>query len=61
MLRDLILKAGWEENEPGRAEKARVSRKRFMLEKMIRQGHNLCEEDKQFLNEHTEVSENAYL
>ena len=43
--------ASWEENEPGRAEKAKASRKRFLLEKKLRDGEELTEEEKEFLKE----------
>ena len=33
-----LLKNDWEEQEPGRAEKAKISRKRFMLEKIKKHG-----------------------
>ena len=43
--------ASWEENEPGRAEKAKSSRKRFLLEKKLKEGEELTEEEKEFLKE----------
>jgi hypothetical protein len=40
-----LLKNDWEENEPGRAEKAKISRKRFVLEKIKKDGGKLTEEE----------------
>ena len=43
--------ASWEEKEPGRAELAKKSRKRFLLQKKIENGKQLTEEEKSFLKE----------
>ena len=40
------LKSGWEENEPGRNEKAKISRKKFMLESTLKHGGVLSETDR---------------
>ena len=45
-----LLKNDWEEKDPGRAEKAKISRKRFILEKMKKQGKQLTEEENNLLN-----------
>ena len=44
-----LLKNDWEENEPGRAEKAKISRKRFMLEKIKKHGGKLTEEEQSLI------------
>jgi hypothetical protein len=44
------LKNDWEENEPGRAEKAMVSRKKFCIEKTKKEGGKLTMEQLEFLN-----------
>ena len=43
------LKNSWEENEPGRAAKAALSRKRFLLEERKNTGGKLTEEETKFL------------
>ena len=43
------LKNMWEENEPGRAAKAALSRKRFLLEESKNSGRELSEAELQFL------------
>ena len=43
--------ASWEEKEPGRAELAKKSRRRFLLEKKLENGKQLNEEEKSFLKE----------
>ena len=43
--------ASWEEKEPGRAELAKKSRKRFLLQQKLANGHQLNEEEKTFLEE----------
>ena len=43
--------ASWEENEPGRAELAKKSRRRFLLQKKVENGKELNEEEKSFLKE----------
>ena len=43
--------ASWEEKEPGRAELAKKSRKRFLLQKKIQNGKQLTEEEKSFMKE----------
>ena len=45
-----LLKNDWEENEPGRAEKAKMSRKRFIIEKKKIKGQKLTEEEMNILN-----------
>ena len=45
-----FLKNDWEEKEPGRAEKAKISRKRFILEKIKKEGGKLSEEELNLLN-----------
>jgi len=44
-----LLKNDWEEQEPGRAEKAKISRKRFMLEKIKKHGGKLTEEEQNLI------------
>jgi len=44
-----LLKNDWEENEPGRAEKAKISRKRFVLEKLKKGGGKLTEEEQSLI------------
>ena len=44
------LKENWEVNEPGRASKAKSSRKRFLLEEEQKNGVEISEEDKKFLS-----------
>jgi hypothetical protein len=36
--REKALKASWETNEPGRAEKAKRSRQKFVLQEKLRKG-----------------------
>ena len=43
--------ASWEEKEPGRAELAKKSRKRFLLQKKMQNGKQLTEEEKSFMKE----------
>ena len=43
--------ASWEEKEPGRAELAKKSRKRFLLQQKLANGNQLNEEEKTFLEE----------
>ena len=45
-----LLKNDWEEKDPGRAEKAKISRKRFILERIKKQGGKLTEEEINLLN-----------
>ena len=47
---ELLMKNAWEEQEPGRANLAKMSRKRFLLEKMRKEGAELKNEDKEILN-----------
>jgi hypothetical protein len=47
--REKALKVSWETNEPGRAEKATDSRKRFLLLKKKSAGEELTEEETEFL------------
>jgi hypothetical protein len=44
------LKENWEVNEPGRASKAKSSRKRFLLEEEQKNGIEISEDDKKFLS-----------
>jgi hypothetical protein len=44
-----LIKNDWEENEPGRAEKAKMSRKRFVLEKIKKSGGQLTEEEQNLI------------
>ena len=43
--------SSWEEKEPGRAELAKKSRKRFLLQQKLSNGNQLNEEEKEFLQE----------
>ena len=43
--------SSWEEKEPGRAELAKKSRKRFLLQKKLANGNQLNEEESEFLKE----------
>ena len=43
--------SSWEEKEPGRAELAKKSRKRFLLQKKLLNGNELNEEETKFLQE----------
>ena len=43
--------SSWEENEPGRAELAKKSRRRFLLQQKLRNGNKLTEEEDNFLKE----------
>ena len=43
--------SSWEEKEPGRAELAKKSRKRFLLQQKLANGNQLNEEETQFLKE----------
>ena len=45
-----LLKNGWEENEPGRAKLAKISRKRFIIESLRKTGGDVSEEDLNILN-----------
>jgi hypothetical protein len=47
--REKALKNSWEEQQLGRAEKARDSRKRFQLTKKKAAGEDLTEEETEFL------------
>lgn len=47
--REKALKASWEANEPGRAEKAGASRRRFQLQKKKQAGEELTEEELDYL------------
>lgn len=49
--REKALKSSWETAEPGRAEKAAKSRRRFMLLKKQKAGEEISEEDIEFLKE----------
>ena len=43
--------SSWEEKEPGRAELAKKSRKRFLLQQKLANGNKLSEEEAEFLKE----------
>ena len=45
-----LMKNGWEEQEPGRANLAKMSRKRYILEKIRKEGGELNDEDIEILN-----------
>ena len=45
-----LMKNEWEENEPGRSNLAKISRKRYLLEKIIKEGGELNNEDKEIIN-----------
>ena len=49
--KEKALKASWETAEPGRAEKASASRRRYQLQQKQKKGEKLTEEDIEFLNE----------
>ena len=53
------LKNNWEENEPGRAEKAMISRKKFCIEKTKKEGGTLTMEQLEFLNQKNDKKENT--
>ncbi len=44
------MKNDWEEKDPRRAEKAKMSIKRFILEKMKKHGTKLTEEENNLIN-----------
>ena len=44
-----LMKNGWEEQEPGRANLAKISRKRYLLEKIRKEGKELNNEDIEIL------------
>lgn len=52
--REKALKAQWEADEPGRAEKAKLSRQKFALKKKQKAGEELTEEELEILNEKRE-------
>lgn len=52
--REKALKASWETEEPGRAEKAAISRKKFAIRKKQKAGEELNEEELEILNEKRE-------
>jgi len=52
--REKALKASWEAEEPGRAEKAKLSRQRFLLRKKQLSGEELTEEELEVLQEKRE-------
>lgn len=52
--REKALKASWEADEPGRAEKAKLSRQKFLLKKKQKAGEELTEEELEILNEKRE-------
>jgi len=49
--RERALKASWEQAEPGRAEKAKKSRLKFILKERLRRGEQLTEEELAIANE----------
>ena len=52
--REKALKASWETEEPGRAEKAKLSRNKFLLKKRLAAGETLTEEEMAVVNEKRE-------
>ena len=46
---EIQLKSGWEENEPGRSEKAKISRKKYLLGNTLKNGGVLSETDRVLL------------
>ena len=52
--REKALKAQWEADEPGRADKAKLSRQKFMLKKKVKAEEQLTEEELEILNEKRE-------
>ena len=52
--REKALKASWETNDPGRAEKATRSRQRYVLTKKIAAGEELTEEEQEIMKEKRE-------
>ena len=49
--REKALKASWETNEPGRAEKAKKSRQKFLLQQRLKKGEELTEEEMALVKE----------
>ena len=49
--REKALKASWEQNEPGRAEKAKKSRQKYLLQLKQNKGEELTEEELAIVNE----------
>lgn len=52
--REKALKASWETNDPGRAEKATKSRQRYLIQKKIKAGEELTEEEQELMKEKRE-------
>ena len=52
------LKNNWEENEPGRAEKAKISRKKYFIDKIKKEGGQLTNEQLELITANTEKSDN---
>lgn len=52
--REKALKASWETDEPGRAEKAKKSRTKFLLQQKLKKGEELTEEEQELLKEKRE-------
>ena len=52
--REKALKGSWEADEPGRAEKAKLSRSKFLLKKKQKAGESLTEEELEILNDKRE-------
>ena len=51
------LKNNWEENEPGRAEKAKISRKKYFIDKIKKEGGRLTNEQLELIGAKTEKTE----
>ena len=56
-LKEKSLKDNWEENEPGRAEKAKMSRKKYFIEKIKKEGGKLTMDQLDVLNKPKEKSD----
>ena len=52
--KEKALKASWEADEPGRAEKAQISRQKFILKKKQKAGETLTEEELAIVHEKRE-------
>lgn len=52
--REAQLKASWEADEPGRAEKAKLSRQKFLIKQKSKCGEELTEDERAILNEKRE-------
>ena len=49
--KEKALKASWETTEPGRSDKAKKSRQRFLLERRKKEGEEIAEDEQELLNE----------